>query len=42
MAGADTGDSDSPRREIRLVEEGGTWSAIDEETGVVRRGPKPW
>lgn len=39
MAKADAGDSDTPRREIRLVEEeGGGWSAIDEETGVASQG----
>jgi predicted RNase H-like HicB family nuclease len=39
MAKADAGDSDTPRREIRLVEEeGGEWSAIDEETGVASQG----
>jgi hypothetical protein len=35
VARADTDESDPPRREIRLVEqEGGTWSAIDEEAGM--------
>ena len=39
MAKADAGDSDTPRREIRLVEEAdGGWSAIDEETGVASQG----
>ena len=39
MAKADAGDSDTSRREIRLVEEeGGEWSAIDEETGVASQG----
>ena len=39
MAKADAGESDTPRREIRLVEEeGGGWSAIDEETGVASQG----
>lgn len=39
MAKADAGDSDTPRREIRLVEEeDGGWSAIDEETGVASQG----
>lgn len=39
MARADTGDSDSDRREIRLVEEeDGWWSAIDEGAGVASQG----
>jgi predicted RNase H-like HicB family nuclease len=39
MARADTGDSDSGRREIRLVEEeDGRWSAIDEGVGVASQG----
>lgn len=39
MAWADTGDPDSPRREIRLVqEEDGWWSAIDEAVGVASQG----
>ena len=39
MARADVGNSNSPRREIRLLEEeDGTWSAIDEETGVASQG----
>lgn len=39
MARADADESDPPRREIHLVEEeGGTWSAIDEETGVASQG----
>jgi predicted RNase H-like HicB family nuclease len=39
MAQADTGDSDSSRREIRLVEEeDGTWSAVDEGAGVASQG----
>ena len=39
MARADTGNSDSERREIRLVEEeGGRWSAIDEGAGVASQG----
>ena len=39
MARADTGDPDSGRREIRLVEEeNGRWSAIDEEVGVASHG----
>lgn len=39
MAKADAGDSDSSRREIRLVEaDDGGWSAIDEETGVASQG----
>ena len=39
MARADTGDSDSQRREIRLVEEeDGGWSAIDEGVGVASQG----
>jgi predicted RNase H-like HicB family nuclease len=39
MARADAGDSDTSRREIRLVEEDdGSWSAIDEETGVASQG----
>lgn len=37
MAKADA--PDTPRREIRLVqEEGGEWSAIDEGTGVASQG----
>lgn len=39
MAQADTNDSDSPRREIRLVQEvDGRWSAIDEGVGVASHG----
>ncbi|MFC7058405.1 type II toxin-antitoxin system HicB family antitoxin [Halovenus salina] len=39
MARAEAGDSDSQRREIRLVEEeDGRWSAIDEEVGVASQG----
>jgi len=39
MARADAGDSDTSRREIRLVEEDdGRWSAIDEGTGVASQG----
>lgn len=39
MARADPGDSDSRRREIRLVEEeDGRWSAIDEGVGVASQG----
>jgi predicted RNase H-like HicB family nuclease len=39
MARADTGSSDSQRREIRLVEEDdGRWSAIDEGVGVASQG----
>ncbi|MFW6003070.1 MAG: type II toxin-antitoxin system HicB family antitoxin [Halanaeroarchaeum sp.] len=39
MARADTGDSDSGRRKIRLVEEEvGRWSAIDERVGVASQG----
>lgn len=39
MARADTGDSDSGRREIRLVEEDdGRWSVIDEGVGVTSHG----
>jgi len=39
MARADTGNSDSERREIRLVEdEDGRWSAIDERVGVASQG----
>jgi len=39
MARADAGDPDSPRREIRLVqEEDGWWSAIDEGVGVASQG----
>jgi len=39
MAKADTGDSDSPQRTIRLVQEkDGRWSAIDEEVGVASQG----
>lgn len=39
MARADTGDADSPQREIRLVQEtDGRWSAIDEGVGVASHG----
>jgi len=39
MARADTGDSNSSRREIRLVqEEDGRWSAVDEGVGVASQG----
>ena len=39
MARADAGDQDSPRREIRLVEDDdGRWSAIDEIVGVATKG----
>jgi predicted RNase H-like HicB family nuclease len=39
MARADAGESDSKRREIRLVEEDdGRWSAIDEGVGVASQG----
>ena len=39
MARADPSESDTPRREIRLVqEEGGEWSAVDEATGVASQG----
>ena len=39
MARADAGDTDSPRRRIRLVEEADrTWSAIDEGVGVASQG----
>ena len=39
MAQADTSDSDSPRHEIRLVqEEEGQWSAIDDGVGVASHG----
>ena len=39
MARADTGNSDSGRREIRLVkDEDGRWSAIDEGVGVASQG----
>lgn len=39
MARAGSGDSDAPRREIRLVqEEDGRWSAIDEGVGVASQG----
>jgi predicted RNase H-like HicB family nuclease len=39
MSRADTGESDSPRREIRLIEEtDGWWSAVDETTGVASQG----
>jgi predicted RNase H-like HicB family nuclease len=39
MARADTGNSDSERREIRLVEEeDGRWSAIDEGVDVASQG----
>jgi len=39
MARADSGDAESERREIRLVEEDdGRWSAIDEGAGVASQG----
>lgn len=39
MARADSGDADSSRRQIRLVEEtDGTWSAVDEGAGVASQG----
>jgi len=39
MARADTDDSESQRREIRLVEEdNGRWSAINEQVGVASQG----
>ena len=39
MARADTGNSYSGRREIRLVDdEDGRWSAIDERVGVASQG----
>ena len=39
MARADTGNSDSGRREIHLVEnEDGRWSAVDEGVGVASQG----
>lgn len=39
MARADVGDTDSSRREIRLVEEDdGGWSAVDEGAGVASQG----
>lgn len=39
MAKAGASDSETPRREIRLIrEDGGEWSAIDEETGVASQG----
>jgi len=39
MARADTGNADSPGREIRLVEEeDGRWSAIDKRSGVASQG----
>lgn len=39
MARADSGDTDSSRREIRLIEEkDGTWSAVDEGAGVASQG----
>jgi predicted RNase H-like HicB family nuclease len=40
MARGDAGESDTPPREIRLIEEDdGWWSAVDEETGVASQGP---
>lgn len=39
MARAGTGDTDSSRRQIRLVEEtDGWWSAVDEGAGVASQG----
>jgi len=39
MARADTGEGDSPRREIRLVrEKDSRWSAVDETVGVASHG----
>lgn len=39
MARAGTGDTDSSRRQIRLVEEeDGRWSAVDEGAGVASQG----
>jgi predicted RNase H-like HicB family nuclease len=39
MARAEPSETDSPRREIRLVEEAdGGWSAVDEGTGVASQG----
>jgi predicted RNase H-like HicB family nuclease len=39
MARGDAGESDTPPREIRLIEEDdGWWSAVDEETGVASQG----
>jgi predicted RNase H-like HicB family nuclease len=39
MARADSGDRDSSRREICLIEEtDGTWSAVDEGAGVASQG----
>jgi len=39
MALADAGDAETPRREIRLVEEAdGRWSAIDERADVASHG----
>jgi predicted RNase H-like HicB family nuclease len=40
MARGGAGESDTPPREIRLIEEDdGGWSAVDEETGVASQGP---
>jgi predicted RNase H-like HicB family nuclease len=39
MARGDAGESDTPPREIRLIEEDdGWWSAVEEETGVASQG----
>jgi predicted RNase H-like HicB family nuclease len=39
VARADSGETDSPQREIRLVEESnGMWSAVDEGVGVASQG----
>lgn len=39
MARADSGETDSSRRQIRLVEEtDGSWSAVDEGAGVASQG----
>jgi predicted RNase H-like HicB family nuclease len=40
MARGDAGESDTPPREIRLIEEDdGGWSAVKGETGVASQGP---
>jgi hypothetical protein len=42
MARGDAGESDTPPREIRLIEEDdGGWSAVEEETGVASQGGDP-
>jgi predicted RNase H-like HicB family nuclease len=40
MAREDAGESDTPPREVRLIEEDDVgWSAVNEETGVASQGP---